>query len=278
MPPAPQRELVPETGDTYTHGHQDAVLRAHRWRTAENSGAYLLPHLRPGQRLLDVGCGPGTLTADLARRVSPGEVVGVDVASSVVEEAVAYAAESDVGNVSFRVGDFRDCGLQPGSFDVVHAHQVLQHLSDPVGAMAAMAQLARPGGIVAARDGDYSGFVWSPADESLDRWRDIYLAVCRRNGAEPNAGRWMLRWARAAGWSDVTYGSSTWTFASTEDRTWWSALWAERCVSSSFAHQAVDYGIATASELETISQGWRTWAEDPDALFIAVHGEVLARR
>jgi SAM-dependent methyltransferase len=251
---------VSSAGDTYTHGHQDAVLRAHRWRTAENSAAYLLPHLQRGQRVLDVGCGPGTLTADLARRVSPGEVVGVDIAASVVEEARASAARSGVDNVSFQAGDFRDCGLEPESFDVVHAHQVLQHVSDPVGAMKAMAQLARPAGIVAARDAD------------------IYLAVCRRNGAEPDAGRWLVRWARASGVSDVTYGSSTWTFASTEDRTWWSDSWAERCVASSFAQQAVEYGIATEEELASVAEGWRRWGAEPDALFIAVHGEVVARR
>jgi cyclopropane fatty-acyl-phospholipid synthase-like methyltransferase len=52
--------------DTYTHGHHDSVLRSHRWRTAETSAGYLLPYLRPGMRLLDVGCGPGTITIDLA--------------------------------------------------------------------------------------------------------------------------------------------------------------------------------------------------------------------
>jgi ubiquinone/menaquinone biosynthesis C-methylase UbiE len=234
--------------------------------------------LQPGQRLLDVGCGPGTLTVDLARRVSPAEVIGVDVSATVIAEAADHAARSGLRNVSFRAGDFREAGLQPGSFDVVHAHQVLQHVSDPVGAMAAMAQLARPGGIVAARDSDYSGFIWSPADADLDRWRDIYLAVSRRNGAEPDAGRWLQGWARAAGLSNVAYGSSTWTFASTDERTWWSALWAERCVTSSFAQQAVAYGIATEAELGSIATGWRAWAENPDAAFIAVHGEVLAHR
>ncbi len=130
--------------DTYTHGHQDAVLRSHRWRTAENSAAYLLAHLGAGDRLLDVGCGPGTLTVDLARAVSPGEVVAVDLADSVVAEASAHAARSGITNVSFQVGDFRTVGLEPGTFDVVHAHQVLQHLRDPVGALAAMAALVRP--------------------------------------------------------------------------------------------------------------------------------------
>jgi ubiquinone/menaquinone biosynthesis C-methylase UbiE len=53
--------------DTYTHGHHDSVLCSHAWRTAGNSAAYLLGELHPGQRLLDVGCGPGTITLDLAR-------------------------------------------------------------------------------------------------------------------------------------------------------------------------------------------------------------------
>jgi 2-polyprenyl-3-methyl-5-hydroxy-6-metoxy-1,4-benzoquinol methylase len=131
--------------DVYTHGHHDAVLRSHRSRTAENSAGYLLPHLVNGRRLLDVGCGPGTLTVDLARRVAPGEVVGIDVVESVVTEASGYAEEAAVANVQFLVGDFRDAGLELGSFDVVHAHQVLQHLSDPIGALAAMRGLARPG-------------------------------------------------------------------------------------------------------------------------------------
>lgn len=186
--------------DIYTHGHQDAVLRSHRCRTAENSAAYLLAHLHAGDHLLDVGCGPGTLTADLARAVSPGTVLGIDVAEPAVAAASAHAIEVGVSNVSFRTGDFRDAGLERGSFDVVHAHQVLQHLRDPVGAMAAMAGLARPGGVLAARDSDYGAFTWSPDEEGLERWREVYSAVARHNGAEPYAGRRLLAWATAAGW------------------------------------------------------------------------------
>jgi SAM-dependent methyltransferase len=261
--------------DTYTHGHHDSVLRSHRWRTAENSAAYLLPHLRPFMHLLDVGCGPGTLTVDLAGRVS--DVVGVDVSADVVAEAESYAAAQGVTNVAFRAGDFRGLDLAPGSFDVVHAHQVLQHLRDPVGALAAMAELVRPGGIVAVRDSDYSAFTWAPADPGLDRWLELYLAVTRENGAEANAARHMLGWAHAAGFEDATFTTSTWTYATPEDRAWWSDLWAERSVASDFAEQAVRYGLADGDELAAVADAWRRWGSEPDAVLVILHGELICR-
>jgi SAM-dependent methyltransferase len=249
---------------TYTHGHQEPVLRSHRWRTAENSCAYLLPHLRPAMALLDVGCGPGSITADLAGRVA--RVVGVDSSA----EAIA-AAQADHPGVEFRVADLFELD---GRYDVVHAHQVLQHVQDPVGALRTLASL---GGLVAVRDGDYPGFRWYPDDERLDRWLATYLAVTRRNGANADAGRRLVAWARAAGLRDLTYSSSTWTYAEPADRRWWGELWADRTTSTSFGEQAERYGIATAEELADMAEGWRAWAAAPDAVFVVVHGELLAR-
>lgn len=261
----------------YTHGHHDSVLRSHRWRTAENSAAYLLPLLAPGMELLDVGCGPGTLTTDLAARVTPGRAIGVDLSSDVVGQARAHARGRGVDNVSFRVGDFQSVGLEPASFDIVHAHQVLQHLDDPVGALEAMAQLARPGGIVAARDVDYSAMTWAPDDDRLDRWLAMILEVTRRNGGEANAGRYLLGWAQQAQLHVVSYTTSTWTFAIPEERDWWADLWAERTVASSFAEQAVSYGVSTPQELADVAQGWRAWAQHDDGVFVVLHGELVAR-
>ncbi len=111
---------------TYTHGHHESVLRSHKWRTVDNSAAYLVPSLTAGAHVLDVGCGPGTITVDIARRVAPGRVVGIDASAAVIEDARSQVAGVD--NVEFRAGDVYALDVPDATFDVVHAHQVLQHL------------------------------------------------------------------------------------------------------------------------------------------------------
>ncbi|MBX3313577.1 MAG: methyltransferase domain-containing protein [Actinobacteria bacterium] len=262
-------------GDTYTHGHHESVLRSHTWRTAANSAAHLLPHLAPGQRLLDVGCGPGTITVDLADRVAPGAVLGVDASADVIAQAAGIVGERS--NVTFAVADVYALDHPDASFDVVHAHQVLQHLTDPVAALREMRRVLAPGGVLAARDSNYAAFWWSPDEPRLDRWLSLYHAVTEANRADADAGRHLLAWAHAAGFTDVAYSSSTWTVATPEDRAWWGGLWADRVTSSSFATQAVDYGLATTDELADLAVGFRTWATSPDAIFVIPHGEILAR-
>ena len=172
----------------YTHGHHESVLRSHTWRTAENSSAYLLPHLRAGQSLLDVGCGPGTITTDLALLVAPGEVVGFDAAPEVVEQAAAHAGELGLENLRFETGDLFALPYPDESFDVVHLHQVLQHLGDPEAALVEMRRVLRPEGVLGARDSDYSAFTWAPRHPLLERWLELYLAVTERNGHDARIG------------------------------------------------------------------------------------------
>ncbi|HVA09395.1 MAG TPA: methyltransferase domain-containing protein [Acidimicrobiales bacterium] len=263
---------------SYTHGHHEAVLRSHTWRTAENSAAYLLPHLRPGLSLLDIGCGPGTITVDLARRVAPGPVIGIDAAPEVLEQARAHAAESGGSGVDFETGDVYALRFPDGTFDVVHAHQVLQHLTDPVAALSEMRRVVRPGGVVAARDGDYGAFTWAPADPMLARWVQLYLEVTEHNGHRARIGPSLLALAHAAGFEDVTVSSSTWTFADPDTRSWWGGLWADRVRYTRLAEQAVAYGLSTPEELEEIAQAFLRWANSPDAVYITPHVEILARR
>ncbi|MCX2180427.1 class I SAM-dependent methyltransferase [Streptomyces sp. SKN60] len=262
---------------TYTHGHHESVLRSHSWRTVENSAAYLIPELAAGLDVLDVGCGPGTISADLAQRVAPGRVTAVDAAEDVLDKARAVAAERGLANVEFAVADVHALDFPDDSFDIVHAHQVLQHVGDPVQALREMRRVCRPGGVVAARDSDYGAFTWFPRTPGLDTWQELYQRVARANGGEPDAGRRLLSWAHAAGFTDVTASAGVWCFASPEERAWWSGLWADRTTESVYARLAVDGGHATPEELTAVAEAWRAWGKDDDAWFLVPHGQILCR-
>ncbi|MGQ4363055.1 methyltransferase domain-containing protein [Streptomyces sp. SAS_272] len=271
---------MPKAQETavYTHGHHESVLRSHTWRTAANSAAYLLGSLKPHMRILDIGCGPGTITADLAALVPDGHVTGVDHAPGVLEQARAAAAGRGLGNVDFATADVHALAYPGGTFCVVHAHQVLQHVGDPVQALREMLRVTRPGGYVAVRDSDYAAMTWYPASPGMDDWLDLYHRVARANGGEPDAGRRLKSWALAAGFTDVTATSATWTFSTPEERAWWSGLWADRTVASAYAERATGGGHATAEQLAAVSQAWREWGLREDGWFSVLHGEILCRK
>ncbi len=296
--------------ESYLHGHHESVLRAHRWRTVENSAGYLLPRLSPGVKVLDIGCGPGTITVGLAARVrqgqageglageglagesravesragegravesraGEGQVVGIDVVSEVLADAQAEAVRQGCRNLSFQAGDVYRLAFGAGVFDVVHAHQVLQHLADPVAALTEMRRVCRPGGVVAARDADYGGMFWFPEEPGLRDWQVLYQRVARALDGEPDAGRRLLGWARAAGFEDVDVSASSWCFATAADRSWWGSLWAERVTKSNFADQAIGLGFATREDLDGLAAAWRRWAASDDGWFLIPHGEIL---
>ncbi|GFF24157.1 uncharacterized methyltransferase C1B3.06c [Aspergillus udagawae] len=262
---------------TYTHGHHPSVLRSHTWRTAANSAAYLLPHLRPDMHILDVGCGPGTITVDLARLIPQGHITGLELAPTVLDQARALAASHSLTNITFQSGDANALPFPDGSFDVVLCHQVLQHVRDPVHILREMRRVAKHGGLVAARESDYAGFVWYPATPGLDVWRETYLKVTRANGGEPNAGRMVHAWARAAGFAreEIKCSSSNWCYRTPEEVDWWSGLWAERTVASEFGRTARENAGVEGEELEGIARAWREWGGEEDAWFSVLSGEVI---
>jgi len=259
--------------DSYTHGHHASVLRTHSWRTVENSAAYLLPELVPGCSVLDVGAGPGTITVDIARLVAPAPVIGIDASDDAV--AAAEAAALGVDNVSFQVGDAYALAFPDDAFDVVHAHQVLQHLARPVDALREFRRVSA--GVVAARDVDYEGAIWYPQVPGLDEWRDVYLRGHRAGAGDPAAGRRLKAWAQQAGFAEVTASASVWLFESAEDRAWWGGAWAERAVASSFATHALEHGFTDRDGLQRIAAGWEEWAAADDGWLLMPHAEILAR-
>ncbi|KAG6013700.1 hypothetical protein E4U54_006418 [Claviceps lovelessii] len=265
---------------TYTHGHHASVLRSHTWRTAVNSAGYLLPHIQPHMTILDLGCGPGTITTDLCAHVPEGHVIGLERGAAVLDQARALATERGVQNVQFVEGDANSLSYADNTFDVVVCHQVLQHVSDPVGILREMRRVAKPGGLVAARESDYGSFTWYPEVEGMKSWHSLYRAVASHNGGEPDAGRMIHAWAKRAGFSaaSITCTASSWCYSTREEIEWWSGLWAERTVASSFADTAIEAGLATKERLDTVANTWRVWGKEDDAWFSVLSGEIICRK
>jgi SAM-dependent methyltransferase len=265
-----------EPADQYTHGHHASVVDQHRRRTAEEAAAFLLPHLTPSMKLLDFGCGPGSITVGLARHLPQGHVVGIDLVPEVVEQARELAAASDVPNLQLEVGDVYALAYEDNSFDVAYGHQVLQHLSAPVRALQELQRVVKPGGLIAVRDADYGTMIHAPRDPRLDRWLALYHAVAARNGAQADAGRHLSGWLHAVGLEAPAMSSSTWTFHQPRQLLNWGDSWASRTTESAFATQAIDYGLATTEDLAQIAIAWREWARQPAAFFAFIHVEGLA--
>jgi SAM-dependent methyltransferase len=242
----------------------------------EEAAAFFLPRLDPDMALIDLGCGPGSITAGLGKALPDGTVVGVDSAETVVREARERAAERDAGNVTFATASAYELPFLDGSFDAAYAHQLLQHLADPVAALFEAQRVLRPGGVIGVRDADYGTMTHYPHDPRLDRWLEVFHHVARRSGGEPDAGRRLPAWLNAAGFTDLVVSTSTWTYADPERRADWAELWGRRIqVEGPFTETAFREGISDIDELRDIAAAFRHWAAAPDGWFAFIHGEAV---
>ncbi|CAJ2500590.1 Uu.00g034430.m01.CDS01 [Anthostomella pinea] len=260
----------------YSHGHHSSVVSSHARRTAKDSAAFLLPHLQAHFTILDIGCGPGTITADLAELVPEGKVTGVDFSESVLDQAHALTQDRGITNCVFETLDANGLPYADDMFDVVFCHQVLQHVGDPIGILKEMQRVAKPGGIVAAREADYKSFAWYPEPEGLEQWGEFYQKTARACGGEPNAGRYVRSWARGAGFVDANLQSSwsSWFYIGDSARNWGES-WTDRALKSDFARNVLEHSVGTQQDLENISRAWKQWATEEGAFIAIPSGELL---
>jgi ubiquinone/menaquinone biosynthesis C-methylase UbiE len=227
-------------------------------------------------RLLDVGCGPGSITAGLALRVEPAHTVGIDPSESVIETARSLARTQPAKHLTFEVGNIYQPDIPADSFDAVFAHQVLQHLSRPIDALRQFRSLLRDGGVVGARDVDWGSTTFYPENQGMRRFLALYYELARRNGGESNAGRFLPHWFREAGFVETRVTTSTGSYTDSAATREWAESFADRTLQSNIAEKSLEYGISTRSELEAIAASWRAWGQDPDAFFCFTHTEVVA--
>ncbi|KAI0542627.1 methyltransferase type 11 [Xylaria digitata] len=247
--------------------YNQAMVASYSRRTAAENSAYMLPLLRPGMHILDVGCGPGTITLDLAAYVPEGSVTGVDASSSAIEAASELCKQRGTTNVSFSVGDINKLPFEDNSFDIVHAHQVLGHLP------------GKQGGFVCAREVEWSTVVVYPRIQGVNESMSL-LEKLSNNAGKIMAGGRGKEFARRAGFNpeDISASAASVTYTNTADREWWGENQASRFELSSDLKKAVELGFATEEEAARVPEAWRNWATADDAFYSAIDGQIVCKK
>src|SRR5256885_15280278 len=172
----------------YTPGHSASVTAFMARRTAQTHAAFILPQLRSAWRILDLGCGPGTITIGLAERVPQGSVLGMDFNPQQIANAQTRARQRGLTNTDFIVGSLETPDFPDETFDLVFAHAVFAHLADPIAALRRLRRCVRPGGLIALRSPEWGGLVVHPGGAEMDRALAAYEALPRGNGGQPRRG------------------------------------------------------------------------------------------
>jgi ubiquinone/menaquinone biosynthesis C-methylase UbiE len=183
---------------TYTPGYSAPVLSFMEQRTAETHAGFFLPYLKPGLRVLDAGCGPGTITLGLARRVTPGQVVGIDIEDSQFADAREKAQRESL-HMELQKASIYELPFDNASFDAVFSHAVLQHLSDPGAALAELKRVLKPNGMIGVRAGDMGGILVDAESDGPAKGFSAYLSNAEKDGGDPYLGRKLARLLRKAG-------------------------------------------------------------------------------
>ena len=236
-------------------GYQRFLRRRHRpahaRRTVQSVAAFFVPLLRPGHRLVDLGCGPASVTAGFAAVVAPtGTVVGVDL-------------DPGPAPVPLVRGDLHALPFPDGTFDAIFMCAVLQHVAEPLLPLREARRIARPGAVIGVADADWGGALIAPEDPWLARGQEIMTHL--RAGTSPYVGRQLRGLLHAAGFTDVhvsargTGGGGPGCVAEAEFQ-------------ASFfdAHEVIDLvreqALASPDELASIAAAWRRWGVDPAAI------------
>ncbi|KAF6755944.1 S-adenosyl-L-methionine-dependent methyltransferase [Ephemerocybe angulata] len=251
----------------YIIGYKPPQIQHHAARTAENSAQYLLPRLtklaeaKPNLQLLDIGAGPGTISASLAKYLPQGTVTATDISTDVLAQAKAHAESVGSANVVFQMADAYALPFEDASFDVVHVSQVLGHLGDPVRALREMLRA------------DIRSWVAHPDLKGVRETMEIMGGMMPRR----DTGMRLVEFAMGAGVGRgaVEFGASVQGFYTLEERRVFGGACRERVREGAVGKRALQVGSHTQEELDGIVKAWDEWIEREDAGVACINGEIL---
>jgi len=257
--------------EQYTWGYGAAWQQYHTTTSAgAQRASFLLPYLRPGMSLLDCGCGIGAITVELARRLAPGEVVGIDIAPVQVERSQALAREKGVTNARFEVGNAYELPFPDASFDAAFAHRVLEHLRDPLRALKEMRRVLKPGGVAGILDPDRGSTLFSPARPLLQELMSLVLRIREQQGSSLYYARHQRGLLLEAGFAHSEGFAHADSYGNHEMTSMLGAIVTEVLRSPANVELAVSQGWADRAKLEAMIAEVLAWAERPDAYWAIV--------
>ena len=259
-------------------GFSDEILEVMRRYTAESSAAYLLPHLRPGLRVLDFGCGPGTISVGLARAVAPGELHGVDMEASQIELAKSVAAAYGQENAAFQVADVTDMPFEDGYFDIAHCHNVLMHIPDTASVLAEVRRVLRPGGIIGCREMISASSFTRPDFGVLTKAWEMFSDLVEADDGHPQMGKDLKARLTEAGFTNVQATASIETYSAPADVAFIYAVAGQWFLAPEITDAAIKYGAATEDLCDAIRDAYQRWSTHPGAVCGVAFGEAVAGR
>lgn len=271
----------------YAQGHSAAVVASHASRTVESAASFLLPHIQPQSIILDLGCGPGTITRGFCAHVPQGQVIGMDASESVISQARESAAseQDKYPNLTFRVGDITagDLPFEDNSIDVVYTSQTLYHIPSPVAVMKEALRVLKPGGMLAMRESDT--LLWHPLNPGVEAYSRVISRFVPSGAQGVGTGRRLHTWAAQAGFErskmQVGTGGTCYSNAGQGKETarWWADVHIARLKGDVGKKLVEDMRLVnTQKEVDDMIQGLELWGQDEDAWWAALQGEVICRK
>ena len=267
---------------TYTMGYGPEFRKMLERRNAADCAAHLLPHLKPGMRLIDLGCGPGTISVGLADAIAPGQLLGIDMEPTQIEMASAAAKAGGHGNARFQAGDATDLPFGDATFDVAFCHALLNHAPDTQAVIAEVKRVLKPGGLFAAREviGDSSIIEPALGFGGLNEgsgWA-TFLKLLAANGGHPQMGRELKAAFVAAGFADVRATGSFESYDTADDLAFLHGLVNGWFFAPKTMGAAIKHGLASEEQFDRWRGSLDQWVDEPGAFAAFAWGEAIGRK
>lgn len=263
---------------SYTMGYGEEFLQMLDRRSAQTNAARLLPHLTPGQRLLDFGCGPGTISVGLAKAVEPGEFHGIDMEESQIAIARSAAEAGGHENATFHVGDVTKLPFDDDYFDVAFCHTVLTHVPNTAAALNEARRVLKPGGLLFSRELIVSASFIEPGEDEMRSAWNTFAKLLAGNGGHPEIGKELGAHFLAAGFVDVRGGASYDSFGTAEDVGFFSQFVKDWFIAPEIVEVATKHGLATREQFAEWSNQLDEWKDLPGGMAALAFGECIAKK